>query len=339
MATGALATLIDGSVLEGGGQILRNSVSLSALLSKPVSIHRIRNGRKPPGLKNQHRTGQYSPSLYLKCVTEKLSLLGLQLAAEIAHANMTGAVNGSTEIDFKPGTISLPGHFLADSITAGSTTLLLQVALPLLLFSPQKAPSTLTLKGGTNATQAPQIDYTQHVFLPFARTHFGLDVELDIQKRGYFPRGGGEVVVKVNPTSGTLKNITLLDRGAVRGIKGIAHLAGLPGHLSRSMIEGAKRKLKAAGFPSDNGLTGAAKKVMPIEIESKREKNENSVGAGSGIVLWAELEGGGMIGGSAVGKRGVDPEKVGEEAAGELIRGLEADGCVDEVCSYSPDVW
>lgn len=50
--------IINGSILEGGGQILRNSVSLAALLQKPIRIENIRAGRSQPGLKNQHRTGE-----------------------------------------------------------------------------------------------------------------------------------------------------------------------------------------------------------------------------------------------------------------------------------------
>ncbi|KAJ7470403.1 RNA 3'-terminal phosphate cyclase domain-containing protein [Mycena latifolia] len=298
--------LIDGSILEGGGQILRNSVALAALLGKPLSIHKIRNGRKPPGLKNQHRTG-------------------IELAAEIASARVTGATNGSCELDFVPGRIA-PGDYAADPVTAGAATLLLQIALPLLLFTPSPAPSTLTLKGGTNGTSAPQIDYIQHIFLPFATRHFGLNVQVETRKRGYFPRGGGEVHVTVSPgvDGAKLRSASVMERGAVTRIGGIAHIAGLPAHLGRTMADSAAKRLAEHGFGPDASVP------VSVEIESKREKNENTIGAGSGIVLWAELEGGGVIGGSAVGRKGTDAITVGEEAANELIKGLEAGGCVDE---------
>lgn len=298
-----MSVVVDGAVLEGGGQILRNSVSLAALLSKSITIHSIRNGRKPPGLKNQHKTG-------------------LELTAQISSAQLTGASIGSSEISFRPQKISLPGVFSADAITAGSTTLLLQISFPLLLFSAQKsAASTLILKGGTNATQAPQVDYTQHVLLPFVAKHFGIKAELGIKKRGYFPKGGGEIVLNVTATDECLSSFTLLERGQVKKIGGIAHLAGLPSTLGEEMVEGATRKLRAAGFTEDRYL---------VDIVSKREKNENTFGNGSGIVLWAELEGGGFIGGSAVGRKGIDAFKTGEEAAKSLLNGLDAGGCVDE---------
>ncbi|KAJ7093116.1 RNA 3'-terminal phosphate cyclase domain-containing protein [Mycena epipterygia] len=303
----ATSLLIDGSILEGGGQILRNSISLSALLGKPISIHKVRNGRKPPGLKNQHRTG-------------------IELAAEIASARLTGATNGSCAVDFAPGNIT-PGDYTADPVTAGASTLLLQISLPLLLFAPSPAPSTLTLKGGTNATMAPQIDYIQHVFLPFAARHFGIEaVDVDVRRRGYFPKGGGEVRVTVSPgvNGAKLTSASVLERGTVTRIGGIAHIARLPAHLGRTMAESARTRLAESGFGPD------APVPVPVEIESRREKNENTVGAGSGIVLWAELAGGGMIGGSAVGRKSADATTVGEEAANELIKGLEAGGCVDE---------
>ncbi|KAE9407102.1 RNA 3'-terminal phosphate cyclase [Gymnopus androsaceus JB14] len=295
---------INGSVLEGGGQILRNTISFSALSGKPVSICKIRNGRKPPGLKNQHRTG-------------------LELAAEIASATLSNAKNGSTEIEFIPGSLKIPGHFVADSVTAGATTLLLQIAFPLLLFSTSPLPSTLTLKGGTNATQAPQIDYAENVFLPFVRRHLGITAELQVKRRGYFPKGGGEVLVTVTPLAQSLRSFSLLDRGEIRCIKGIAHFAGLPGHFGPSMVEGATTYL------SEN-LVGVSDGTIPVEIESRRERNDNTVGAGSGVVLWAEVDGGGIIGGSAVGNKKIDPSVLGKNAAQDLLRGLNAGGCVDE---------
>lgn len=146
---------------------------------------------------------------------------GLELAADIASATLTNAKNGSAEIEFSPGSLKIPGNFVADSVTAGATALLLQIAFPLLLFSSSPLSSTLTLKGGTNAAQAPQIDYVENVFLSFVRRHFGIMAELRLNRRGYFPKGGGEVVVTVNPSTQSLQSFSLLDRGEVRCIKGI----------------------------------------------------------------------------------------------------------------------
>lgn len=140
------------------------------------------------------------------------------------------------------------------------------------------------------------------------------------------PRGGGNVLVTIPPgvLGAKLRAASVLERGAITRIGGIAHLAGLPRHLGQTMADSAVRRL------AQSGLGPEAAVPVPVEIECRREQNDNTVGAGSGIVLWAELAGGGMIGGSAVGNKKKEAVVVGEEAADELIKGLEAGGCVDE---------
>lgn len=270
-------------------------------------------------------------------------MTGLELAAQIACARLTGAKNGSCEIDYFPGQIQLPNHYHADSVTAGSITLLIQVALPLLLFSPTPVPaSTLTLLGGTNATMAPQVDYTKNVFLPFISKHFGVDgVSLHIKKRGYYPKGGGEVELSVTPLSGDrkLRGFSLMNQGKVNWIAGISHCAGLPASVANEMVDGATARLARAGFLGGKYSNHVdvtpevleERRTVQISIQSQREPNNLTRGAGSGIVLWAQLDGGGIIGGSAVGMKGMDPAAVGDEAATQLIKGIDAGGCVDEV--------
>ena len=237
----------------------------------------------------------------------------------------------------------MPNNYSADSITAGSITLLIQIALPLLLFSNLPVPaSRLTLHGGTNALFAPQVDYAKYILLPFMHKHFGVDnVSLDIARRGYFPKGGGKVLLTVTPLSNAqrLQGFSLMDRGKVKRITGITHFAGLPNVVAEEIIQGAKRKLAVAGYGGGDMSMNIADAPdllsdsgdIPIQISYRREPPQLTTGAGSGIVLWAELDGGGVIGGSAVGSKCVDPEKTGEEAADELVRGLNEGGCVDEV--------
>ncbi|KZP29915.1 RNA 3'-terminal phosphate cyclase [Athelia psychrophila] len=295
-------TLIDGSVLEGGGQLLRNSVALSALLGKPISVDKIRNGRKPPGLRRQHEAG-------------------IKLVAEISSAALSGVSVKSTALDFTPGPILTGKSYIADPGTAGSTTLLLQVSLPCLIFSRSTTLSTLTLRGGTNASLAPQIDYTQHLLLPFLRAHFGIPSELAllVKKRGYFPRGGGEVCCSIPPIGGPLPAMTLVVRGEVIAIRGEARVGGLPAHLAQAMVEGAKAEMVCAGYGS-----------VPIEIAVVREKNEAVIGSGGGVVLWAETSTGCRIGGTAVSEKKREASEVGLEAARELATNLAHGGCVDE---------
>ncbi|KAI0362748.1 RNA 3'-terminal phosphate cyclase [Trametes cingulata] len=293
---------LDGSVLEGGGQLLRIAVALSTLLSKPIAIDNIRANRTPPGLKYQHAAG-------------------LRLAAEICSARLDGCDTGSSSIVFYPSTRpQLSKSYVADPGTAGSIALMLQLSLPCLIFSPAPvAPSELVLRGGTNATNAPQIDYTQHVFLPFIRKHFGLEPTLNVVKRGYYPKGGGEVHVSIPPVRGPLPAVTLTERGTVKTVYGRSYVAGLPKSLAESMRTAAVKVLTESGIDAAN-----------ITIEAIREKPSDAVGSGSGIVLWAETEDGCVIAGSALGRKGTEPARVGREAARELVANLAHGGCVDE---------
>ncbi|XP_043193170.1 RNA 3'-terminal phosphate cyclase-like isoform X3 [Amphibalanus amphitrite] len=287
--------VIDGSIMEGGGQVLRMAVSLSCLLEKPIKITNIRGGRSKPGLKGQH-------------------LAGLRLVSEMCSGRLTGDAIDSTEITFRPGRVT-GGSYSAETGTAGSVGLLLQVSLPCAMFA--SAPTRLTLRGGTNAAFAPQIDYTLNVFRPLLE-RFGGNLQCDVRRRGYFPRGGGLVEASVSPVT-QLRPLELLDQGRLVGVTGAAFVAGkLPLRVADSVAAAARRRLQAA-LPS-----------VPVRVEAVRDPE--GAGPASGLNLVAETDTGCRLGGSALGGRGATDDQVAATATDELLRAVSAGACVDQYC-------
>ncbi|XP_067678311.1 RNA 3'-terminal phosphate cyclase-like [Haliotis asinina] len=287
--------VIDGGMLEGGGQILRNSAALSCLLGQPVTINNIRAGRSNPGLRPQH-------------------LMGLQLIRDICGGKLTGDRVGSTEVTFHPGPIK-GGSYQADTKTAGSICLLMQAAMPCLLYA--DGESVLSLRGGTNAEMAPQVDYTIMVFNPMAE-EFGLKSECDIRRRGYYPKGGGEVKITSYPTK-KLKPVSMTTRGQVTKVNIRSFVAGvLPIKVADTMARCAVDTIRQTY------------KDVPISKDVVKEPDHAAVGTGTGIIIVAETSTGCLLAGSALGKKGVPAEKVGIDAAQMLLDNLAHGGCVDD---------
>ncbi|CAK6981286.1 RNA 3'-terminal phosphate cyclase [Scomber scombrus] len=285
---------LDGSVMEGGGQILRVSAALSCITGTAVKITKIRAGRSTPGLRPQH-------------------LSGLQLVSDVCSGSLQGATLGSTDISLTPGKIH-SGNHTADTETAGSVCLLLQVALPCALYA--DASSQFCLKGGTNAEMAPQIDYTIKVFKPILEK-FGVHFDCDLKMRGYYPKGGGEILVTVNPVK-ELQPVNMTERGNITKIYGRAFVAGvLPFKLAKDMSSAAVRTIRREI------------KDLYINIQSLQEK-EMACGSGNGIIILAESSTGCLYAGSALGKKGVYADKIGIEAAEMLLKNIRHNGCVDE---------
>lgn len=224
---------IDGSQGEGGGQVLRTSLTMSIVTGQPVHLRRIRAGRSKPGLAAQH-------------------LAGLLAAAEICGAQVQGATIGSTEVVFSPGGPAAPGDYFFDISqmagrgSAGAVTLLLQaIFLPLAL---AEGPSTLTIRGGTHVPWSPPAFYVQHVLFPVLALA-GLEAGLEVVVSGWFPKGGGEVRVSI-AGSAKLHGVDLTRRGRLTGIEGLAVASTLPVDIPQRLASLANNRLREADLPA-----------------------------------------------------------------------------------------
>ena len=185
----------------------------------------------------------------------------------------------------------------------------------------------MVLKGGTNANMAPQVDYTEHVLLPFLKSHFGLDLGLTIVKRGFYPKGGGEVHLRIPVLKEPLPAFELLERGDVKSIRGmVVTTSAVPQRALNEMAASTRRYLKAAGF-----------NARQVDIDEVREPPQRGPGNGSMVFLWAETEGGCRLSGGALSSKGMTNDAVAKEAVDELVGNLASGAPVDEwmqVCVY-----
>lgn len=224
----------------------------------------------------------------------------------LSNARVDGLEIGSKELFFYPEEL-MGGNYNIDIKTAGSVTLVLQAFMIPAVFA--DAPVNIKIQGGTDVRWSPPVNYLQHVTLPVLRS-MGYDAKLDIIRRGHYPRGGGFVNVKINPVK-KLNPIDICDL-EVDEIRGISHAVKLPEHVAVRQAESAEKVLKARGFDA------------VIEVEH----SDNTLGPGSGIVLWTE--GNNRVGGSSIGERGVSAEKVGQKAAEEILYHISRGAAVDK---------
>lgn len=216
---------IDGSMGEGGGQILRTSLALACITGKNLHIENIRAARHKPGLAKQH----------LSCV---------RAACEICGGQCEGAAIGSKVLDFQPGPIH-GGNFTFDIGSAGSATLVIQTILPALFLADK--PSTVTVTGGTHNPWAPPFDFLAETFLPAIGTA-GFDAECKLEKYGFFPAGGGKIALNIRPRQQKPnQSINLCEPPEYVQIHARIYTARLPDHIAqrqKKLLGQSKLKFK-----------------------------------------------------------------------------------------------
>lgn len=290
---------IDGSYGEGGGQILRTSLALSAILKKPFVIHHIRSKRKNPGLQAQH-------------------LKAIEAVAQITEAHTEGVRLGSQEVIFYPKKI-IPKDYRFEIPTAGSLTLLLQAVLPPLCLA--QTPSKITLVGGTHVPWSPPFHYFSDVLIPTLKK-IGVSMETRLEKWGFYPKGGG--LMKVNIfQSGPLKPISLKKRGALIKIRGLSATAHLPRHVAQRQKEEAIQRIQ---------------KEIKMDAEIDVLYDVPSNGPGSFLFLVAEFEEV-VAGFSSLGVKGKPAERVADEAVDLLMEYMGSEGCLDSHLADQLVLW
>ena len=285
---------VDGSYGEGGGQILRTALALAALTGVSVRVERIRARRSKPGLRPQHLTA-------------------VQAVARVCQAEVTGLHLGSQALTFRPRTPQ-GGHYLFDVAeqtgSAGAVTLVAQAVLPPLIQA--GAPATVILKGGTHVPWSPPAHYLSHVLLP-ALAAMGAEVEMTLERWGWYPRGGGEIRLTIRGAQ-HLTGIQWRTPPKSSAFRALSAAANLPEHVARRQAARLAACLDA---------------TVPVEIIPAGGQDPGSL-----AFIW-----GPQAGFTALGARGKPAEQVADEAAEAYLafraRGVACDRhLADQILIY-----
>ena len=276
---------LDGAI--GYGQVLRTAIALSALTLQPIRIFNIRINRPNLGLRPQHLTG----------VLE---------AAKLCHAEVKNAKIGSTEITFIPKRLDIPDRIIIDIKTAGSITLLLQTILPIVIFSNKKV--SITIFGGTDVPGSPTINYYKKVFAYYLEK-FGVTLKINVEKYGFYPKGGGKVNVEVGGIK-NLNSVRFVERGELKEISAFSIASK---ELQKAKV--AERQL--SGLESVLGkINGSYQYVDTLSI-------------GTSLLAIAEYENC-VLGKDGLGEKGKRAEDIGREVGTELKKSIESNTCLDK---------
>jgi RNA 3'-terminal phosphate cyclase (ATP) len=283
---------VDGGLHSGSGTIVRFAAALAAVLGRPLHLTNARARRPKPGLRLQHAAA-------------------IRACAELCAAEVEGATVGSRELRLRPGGPVRGGSYSWDIGSAGSATMLALGVLPVACFA--RSPLVARITGGIFQDFAPSPFHMQHVLAPLLR-RMGAEVEIEMLRAGYVPRGAGVLELRVRPVDRRLTPIALPEQGTARSVSGIAFAS----HLAERRV--AERMASAC----EARLAGAG-----LAARLERVDDSAAARAGAGLAVWLETSSGCRLGADQAGRIGRRSEDIGRFVADQIVSDLASGATTD----------